>query len=141
MIEKIKALIIKYKDIILYGIFGVLTTVINIAVYALCYNVWGIANIPSDIIAWIIAVLFAFITNKLFVFNSKDMSMQTFLPELVKFMAARLATLGIDVGIMFVGVDVLHGPALLFKVIANVIVIILNYVLSKLVVFKNKKNA
>ncbi len=138
MIEKIKSLIIKYKDIILYGIFGVLTTVINIAAYAVCYKVLGIANIPSDIIAWIIAVLFAFITNKLYVFNSKDMTMKTFMPELIKFMAARLATLGVDLIIMYIGVDVMHGPEIIFKVAANVIVIILNYVLSKLVVFKKK---
>lgn len=136
MIQKIMELIKKYKGIILYGIFGVLTTIINIAVYALCYKKLGIANIPSDIIAWIVAVLFAFITNKLYVFDSKDMKMATFLPELIKFMAARLATLGVDVLIMYIGVDMMHGPEIIIKAGANVIVIILNYILSKLVVFK-----
>ena len=136
--DKIKELLIKYKGIICYGIFGVLTTVINIAAYALCYTYLGISNVISNIIAWIVAVLFAFITNKLFVFGSKDMSLKTFIPELIKFMAARLATGGIDLLIMYIGVDVMDGPAVILKVISNVIVIILNYVLSKLIVFKKK---
>lgn len=138
MIEKIKALMIKYKGLILYGIFGVLTTIINIATYAVCYRVIGIANVPSDIIAWVVGVAFAFITNKLYVFGSKSMDMKTLFPELVKFVAARLATGVLDVIIMFIGVDVMHGPDVILKVASNVIVIILNYVLSKLVVFKKQ---
>ena len=138
MIEKIKALMIKYKGLILYGIFGVLTTIINIATYAVCYRVIGIANVPSDIIAWVVGVAFAFITNKLYVFGSKSMDMKTLFPELVKFVAARLATGVLDVIIMYIGVDVMHGPDVILKVASNVIVIILNYVLSKLVVFKKQ---
>ena len=138
MIEKIKALMIKYKGLILYGIFGVLTTIINIATYAVCYRVIGIANVPSDIIAWVVGVAFAFITNKLYVFGSKSMDMKTLFPELAKFVAARLATGVLDVIIMYIGVDVMHGPDVILKVASNVIVIILNYVLSKLVVFKKK---
>lgn len=138
MIAKIKELMIKYKGIILYGIFGVLTTIINIATYAICYRVIGIANVPSDIIAWVVGVAFAFITNKLYVFESKSMDKGTFFSELAKFVAARLATGVLDVAIMFIGVDVMHGPDVILKVASNVIVIILNYVLSKLVVFKKK---
>lgn len=138
MIDKIKELIIKYKGFIFYAVFGVLTTVINIAVYALCFRVLGIANIPSVIIAWLIAVLFAFITNKLWVFDSKDMDKQTVISEFIKFMCARLATGGIDLLIMYIGVDVMHGPEIILKAASNVIVIILNYVLSKLIVFKKK---
>lgn len=138
MIEKIKALMIKYKGLILYGVFGVLTTIINIATYAVCYRVIGIANVPSDIIAWVVGVAFAFITNKLYVFGSKSMDMKTLFPELAKFVAARLATGVLDVIIMFIGVDVMHGPDVILKVASNVIVIILNYVLSKLVVFKKQ---
>jgi putative flippase GtrA len=138
MIEKIKALMIKYKGLILYVIFGVLTTIINIATYAVCYRVIGIANVPSDIIAWVVGVAFAFITNKLYVFGSKSMDMKTLFPELTKFVAARLATGVLDVIIMYIGVDVMHGPDVILKVASNVIVIILNYVLSKLVVFKKQ---
>ncbi len=139
MIQKIIELIKKYKGIILYGIFGVLTTIINIAAYALCYKYFGIPNIPSVIIAWVVAVLFAFITNKLYVFDSKDMKLATFIPELIKFMAARLATLGVELVIMYIGVDLMHGPEVILKACANVIVIILNYVLSKLIVFRKGK--
>ena len=138
MIAKIKELVIKYKGLILYGIFGVLTTIINIATYAVCYKVIGIANVPSDIIAWLVAVLFAFVTNKLWVFDSKSMDKNTVISELIKFMCARLATGVLDVIIMYVGVDVMHGPDVILKVASNIIVIILNYVLSKLVVFKKK---
>ena len=138
MIDKIKELVIKYKAFIAYAVFGVLTTVINIATYALCYKFLGIANVPSTIVAWLIAVLFAFITNKLYVFDSKSMDSKTVISELIKFMAARLATGGLDLLIMFIGVDVMHGPEIILKAASNIIVIILNYVLSKLVVFKKK---
>ena len=136
----IKELFIKYKGIIFYGIFGVITTVINIATYAVCYRVLGVPNVPSNIIAWLVAVLFAFITNKLYVFDSKSMEKKTVISELIKFMAARLATGGVDLLIMFIGVDVMHGPDVVLKVCSNIIVIILNYVLSKLVVFRKKQS-
>ena len=141
MINKIKALCIKYKGLILYGVFGVLSTIINIGAYAICYKYCSIPNVPSNIIAWILAVLFAFITNKLYVFGSKSMEKHTFLSELIKFTSARIATGIIDLVIMFVGVDVMHGPAIIFKVIANIIVIILNYFFSKFLVFKKKEDS
>lgn len=138
MSDKIRELFIKYKSFIFYAVFGVLTTVINIAAYALCFKVLGIANVPSVIIAWIVAVLFAFITNKLWVFDSKSMDKNTVISELIKFMAARLATGGIDLLIMYIGVDMMHGPEIILKAVSNVIVIILNYILSRLIVFKKK---
>ena len=136
--NKIKDLLKKYKFIILYGIFGVLTTVINIVSYSLLFEVFGISNVVSNIIAWILSVLFAFITNKLWVFDSKSLEFKLFLKELGNFTVCRLATGVLDLGIMFVGVDLLNGPAIILKVISNIIVIILNYVMSKLFVFKKK---
>ena len=133
-----KALLKKYRGLILYAVFGALTTAINIAVYALCYRALRLPNVPSNVIAWILAVLFAFVTNKLYVFESKSLDRGTVLRELVSFVSARLATGLLDLAVMFVGVDVLHGPDLVFKVSSNVIVIILNYVLSKLIVFRKK---
>ena len=138
MADKIKELMIKYKGLIFYAVFGVLTTVINIVTYAVCYKYLGIANVPSTIIAWLVAVLFAFFTNKLYVFDSKSMESKTVVSELIKFMLARLATGGVDLLIMYYGVDVMHGPEIILKVASNIIVIILNYVLSKLVVFKKQ---
>ncbi len=138
MIDKIKQLMIKYKGFIFYAVFGVLTTIINIVTYALCYKKLGIANAPSTVIAWLLAVLFAFITNKLWVFDSKSMDGKTVISELIKFMLARLATGGVDFLIMVIGVDVMHGPEIILKAVSNVIVIILNYILSRLIVFKKK---
>ena len=133
-----KALLEKYRGLILYGVFGALTTVINIAAYALCYRVLHFPNVPSNSIAWVLAVLFAFITNKLFVFESRSLDKSTVFRELAAFIGARLATGLLDLAVMFVGVDLLHGPDLVFKIGSNVIVIILNYVLSKLLVFRKK---
>lgn len=79
MIEKIKALVVKYQDMILYVFFGALATLVNTVSYYLCYNVFGISNVPSVIIAWLMAVVFAFFTNKLWVFKSKS-----FAPEVLK---------------------------------------------------------
>ena len=136
MMSNIKELIIKYKFIILYGIFGVLTTVINIGVYGVLYSGLGVSNVISNVIAWVISVLFAFITNKLWVFESKSFNFKLFVKELGSFTVCRVATGVLDLGIMFVGVDLLKGPAIILKILSNVIVIILNYILSKLLVFK-----
>ena len=138
--EKIKELLEKYKFIILYGIFGVLTTIINIVTYALCYDMFNISNVVSNIIAWILSVLFAFITNKIWVFESKCFDFKIFIKELWNFIVCRLATGALDLGIMYVGVDLLKGPALILKIASNIIVIILNYVMSKLFVFKKGSN-
>lgn len=136
--NKIKDLLKKYKFIILYGIFGVLTTVINIVSYSLLFEVFGISNVVSNIIAWILSVLFAFITNKLWVFESKSFDFKILMKELGSFTACRAATGVLDLGIMFVGVDLLKGPAIILKIASNIIVIILNYVMSKIFVFKKK---
>ena len=138
--EKIKELLKKYKFIILYGIFGVLTTIINIVTYALCYDMFNISNVVSNIIAWVLSVLFAFITNKIWVFESKSFDFKIFIKELWNFIVCRLATGALDLSIMYVGVDLLKGPALILKIASNIIVIILNYVMSKLFVFKNGSN-
>ena len=138
MKNNIKVLLKKYKFIILYGIFGVLTTLINIVSYSLFYSVFGVSNVISNIIAWVLSVLFAFITNKLWVFESKSFEFKLFMAELGNFTLCRLATGVLDLGIMFVGVDLLKGPAIILKVVSNVIVIILNYVMSKVFVFKKK---
>ena len=138
--DKLKYLLKKYKFIILYGIFGVLTTIINIVTYALCYDMFNISNVVSNIIAWILSVLFAFITNKIWVFESKCFDFKIFIKELWNFIVCRLATGALDLGIMYVGVDLLKGPALILKIASNIIVIILNYVMSKLFVFKKGSN-
>lgn len=134
-----KALWQKYKGLFFYLVFGVLTTVVNIVAFHLCYEVWGIPNVPSNIIAWVLAVAVAYITNKLWVFDSKSFAPAVLLPELWKFVSCRLATGVMDLAIMWVGVDLLRGPATPIKIGSNVLVIVLNYVFSKLLIFRKEK--
>ena len=137
--EKIRELMKKYKGMILYVFFGALATFVNWGAYWLCFNVLGIANVPSTIIAWVAAVIFAFMTNKLWVFESKSFDKKTLAHEIPTFFGARVLTGLLDVGIMYVAVDVLHWNGNVWKLISNVIVIILNYVASKFVIFKKKE--
>lgn len=132
----IRSLWQRYKGIFFYLVFGFLTTIINIGSYYLCYEVWGIPNVPSNIVAWILAVAAAYITNKLWVFESKSFSPKILLPELWKFVSCRLATGAMELVIMWVGVDVLRGPATLLKIGSSFLVVILNYIFSKLIIFK-----
>lgn len=129
----------KYKPVFFYLLFGVLTTVINIVIYHLCYEVIGLANIPSNIVAWVLAVAVAYLTNKVWVFDSKSFAPAILLPELWKFVSCRLVTGVMDLAIMWVGVDLLEGPATIIKIGSNVLVIMLNYVFSKSVIFQKVK--
>lgn len=126
----------RYKMPILYLIFGGLTTLINVVIYFICYDISGLSNVLSNIIAWIIAVIFAFITNKIYVFESKSKSI---FYELTTFLACRLGTGLLDLGIMYFTVDILKWNGLLMKIISNIIVIVLNFVFSKLIIFKKSK--
>lgn len=128
----------KYKEIINYLIFGGLTTLVSIGTYALFTIVFNIDYLVSNVLSWIIAVLFAFITNKLFVFASKSRSKKQVSKEIVSFFFFRIVSLGIQMIIMYVFVDLLSINDLITKVIAQVIVILSNYIFSKVFVFKNQ---
>ena len=119
-----KELLMKYKEIIMYLVFGVLTTVVNIVVYFLSAELLHINYLISNALAWFLSVLFAYITNRKYVFESNS---QNILKEAVSFFSSRLATGILDMVLMWLFVFV------------NVIVVVLNYVLSKLVVFKGDK--
>jgi len=134
--EQIKKLLIKYQDIISYLFFGVLTTVVNYLVYLPCYNLLGISGSVSNVIAWVFAVAFAYLTNKPFVFKSNDWSKQTVIPELSKFIGSRVFSGVLETAIIFVTVDVLAFDGVIMKLVTSVLVVIVNYVASKLVVFK-----
>ena len=137
--QKIKELMIKYKSFILYAIFGVLTTIVNVVTYYLFAKVFGCGTAVSTIIAWLVAVLFAYVTNKKWVFDSPSWEKDVLIKELIAFFSCRLLTGLLDLIIMMVFVDVLHFNDLIIKVISNIIVIILNYVASKLVIFNNDR--
>lgn len=127
-----------YKSIVLYLIFGALTTLVNVAVYYLCYNIAQIGNVASVIIAWVLSVAFAYITNKLFVFESRSFEKSVFIPEVLSFVGCRVLTGALDVAIMYIAVDLLSGNSLIWKVLSNIIVIILNFIASKILIFKKK---
>ncbi len=165
--DKIKALFVKYKEIIMYIIFGVLTTLVNWVVYTVLIKIFGgaaesetvmFALFGKDItmkifyifianfVAWVAGVVFAFVTNKIWVFESKSWRFGLVMKELWLFVAARLLT-----GVLeWFGVPALVAAGLdqplfgidgfLAKVIVSVIVVILNYVFSKLIIFRKKKD-
>lgn len=130
-----KKLFKKYQELILYGIFGVLTTLINIIIFYLLDKI-GINVYINNTIAWILSVLFAFITNKMFVFESKDFSKKIVLKEGFSFFLARIFSYFIDMFTIFMLFQVLGVNKMISKVVSNVVVIIVNYVLSKLFIFK-----
>ncbi len=125
---KIRVLLLKYKSIVMYAIFGAMTTLVNLVTYYLCFNILGVLNVLSTVIAWVLAVAFAFVTNKVFVFDSKSFDGKTLRHEIPSYLCARIGTGLIDVGIMYLAVDVLNWNSTVWKVISNLIVIILNYV-------------
>ena len=136
MIQKVRALLEKYWDVISYLFFGVLTTVVNYLVYLPVYNLLGVSAAVSNAIAWVVAVAFAFLTNKPFVFRSHDWSAKTVVPELTKFVSCRLASGVMETVILFVTVDLLGWNGNLWKLVTSVLVVVLNYLASKLLVFK-----
>lgn len=137
MFQKLLALIKKHKDILLYLIFGVLTTLVNYGVYLPLYHYAGASAAVSNTLAWAAAVIFAFLTNKPIVFQSHDWRLKTLLPELGKFLGCRVFSGLAETAILFVAVDLLHGSATAWKLITSVLVVIANYVASKLLVFKS----
>lgn len=134
--QKLKNLFLKYYDILVYLIFGVLTTVVNYLVYLPCYNLLAFDASVSNMIAWAVAVVFAFVTNKPFVFKSHDWSAKTLLPELIKFVGTRIGSGGVETLILFISVDLLGWNGNLLKLLTSILVVIINYIGSKLLVFK-----
>ncbi|MDY4221496.1 MAG: GtrA family protein [Candidatus Faecousia sp.] len=134
MRSKIEMLLKKYRSQLIYLVFGVLTTVVNYLIYFPCDRLLHTAWL-SNSIAWVFAVLFAYVTNKPFVFESHDWSMKTVVPEFIKFVGTRVASLGAENLILLVTVDVLGWNRIGWKLFASVLVVVLNYVGSKLLVF------
>lgn len=136
----IKKMVNRYKEQIIYLFFGVLTTIINIAIYNILFVYFGVSNIISNCFAWGISVLFAYITNKIWIFRSENQELKTIFYEITTFFSCRLLTGGIDLLIMYLGVDVFKLQPMNIKLIANVIVIVINYIVSKKIIFVKKDN-
>ena len=134
----IRQLIEKHRDKILYVVFGVLCTAINTGVYWICAHPLGMPALPGTMIAWFLAVLFAYLTNRKWVFHSEASTRSEYIREIVYFYLCRLATGLLDWVLMYLLVDRLHWDDLPVKIGVNLLVILLNYVASKLVIFKKK---
>ena len=134
--NRIKLLMIQYKNIIAYLFFGICTTIVNIVVF------WGVAHrmgfktLPSTIIAWFVAVFFAYLTNRRWVFDSQAKGKTAVFKELLSFIVCRLTTGVVDWGCMGLFVDIMGINDILMKLFANILVIILNYIASKYIIFK-----
>lgn len=137
MMNGIKTLYKKYQEVIEYIIFGVLTTLVNILVFYLFNTVFQVSYLIANAISIAVAILFAFVTNKLFVFRSKTPSLQAAFREFYLFVGLRLVSGLLDMLTMYILVDALRIDANLSKLLTQFIVVVLNYVFSKLFIFKS----
>ena len=147
---RLKELLSKYKEIISYVFWGAMTTAVSFLTYSLFTLLFTAfldttaAVTIANVLSWVCAVLFAFISNKLWVFDSKSFEKAVVLPEFLKFLSSRIATGVIEIAglpllmLLGLGGELFGIEGLLAKLIINVIVIILNYVFSKLLIFKKQ---
>ena len=132
----LKELYLKYKEVINYLFFGGCTFLVSVVSFYLFNKVLFLNEHFSNVLSWILAVLFAYVTNKTCVFESKTTNKKELLKEISSFFTARLLTLGIEELILLIFVNIFKFDAMIVKIFAQVIVILANYVLSKLFVFK-----
>ncbi len=133
----LKSLFLKYKEMILYVFFGGLTTLVNWGLYWLLADLWSVPYLWSTAIAQIAAILFAYVTNRIWVFESKVHSFRGIALEMAKFFGCRGASFFLDIALMYVGVEFLHMNDKVMKLLSNIIIILVNYGLSKLFVFRS----
>lgn len=135
-----KALFFKYKELILYVFFGGLTTLVNWGMYWFLNDLVQIHYLWATVLAYISSVLFAYVTNRIWVFESKVHGVKGILTEMGKFFLSRGVTFLLDLLCMYIGVDLLRVNDKMMKLLANVIVIVVNYILSKLFIFRKKES-
>lgn len=128
----------KYQQPILYLFFGVCTTAVNIITYYISAHIFFLSVVLSTCLAWVISVIFAYITNKWWVFESKSLRLKAVIQEFLSFTGCRLFTGTCDLLIMFIFVDCWGVNDLIVKIASNVLVVISNYIFSKLIIFKRK---
>lgn len=139
MYQRIKELFFKYKEVISYLFFGVLTTAVDFLSYLLFTRVLSMGDELSNIIAQVVAIIFAFVTNKLFVFEDKTDSREKLFGQFLKFVSLRMATLILNAALFRLLAVALGIHDIVAKALVSVLVIILNYVFSKLIVFRSKE--
>lgn len=129
----------QYKEILLYLFFGGLTFIVSISSYVLFEKGMHFDPLLANVFSWILAVAFAYITNRVWVFKNVANSFSGAVREVAAFFGGRVATLVIEEILLLVGISVLHLDSILVKVIAQIVVIVLNYFISKIIVFNAKE--
>ena len=136
-----KKLFEKYHEQISYLFWGGMTTLVSYATYFVFSRLFDLDPLVSNVLSWICAVAFAYVTNKIFVFRSKSWEPKTVVNEVWKFVSARIFSFFLEMSIMFVFVKIFKFNDLVVKVCANVVVVIVNYFLSKFLIFAKKKGS
>lgn len=136
MVYWMKAILNRYNELISYGFWGVMTTLVNYAVFFTCLRFLNINYLISNVVSWVCAVAFAYVTNKLFVFNSKEWSLSKLKTEVLPFFIGRLFSLVVETIMLYILVDCLFFSSEIMKVFTNLLVIVINYFISKFMIFK-----
>ena len=133
MLRKIINIYKQHRGIVLYLVFGVLTTAVNWGVFYPLHNTVGLSAAISKSIAWVAAVLVAFFTNKPFVFESRNWGYRVAVPEFIKFVGGRFGSGLFEILVMFLTVDILAWNGNIMNIIVSVFVVIINYIISKFI--------
>lgn len=141
VLDSIGKYIMRYREILIYLLFGCLTTAVNYLIYFPCYNWLSLSATVSNVVAWAAAVDFAYLTNKPFVFKSYDWSWKVVMPELSKFVGCRIGSGLLETFAMWLFVDLLAWNGNWMKILVSILVVILNFVFSKWIVFTKKGEA
>ena len=139
MIPAVRALLQKHREAVSYVFWGVMTTLVNYAAYFLLRSILHVPLVSTNTAAWAVSVLFAYFVNKLFVFESKSWAWRVAVRELWQMTASRLVSLGLETGILWLFVEELRCSEVIVKLCANVLVVVVNYVLSKFIIFRKKQ--
>lgn len=138
-LEKYQEFYLKHREALSYLFWGVMTTLLNFVCFLICFYAFHFIATVSNVIAWIVAVIFAFFVNKIFVFRSKQWELKKVSYEFWTFIAGRLLSFGFETLFLYITVDLFHFEASIMKLIASVVVMIMNYITSKLFSFKKEK--
>lgn len=129
----------KYKEVLLYLFFGGLTFIVSIASYGFCNITLEINELIANIISWVLAVTFAFVTNRIWVFDAPTDTLGEFMKQMFAFFSGRVVTLVIEEIILLVFITCLHFASMPVKIVAQIVVIVMNYIISKCFIFKKEK--
>lgn len=135
MLNFIKNIYGKNKEVVNYLIFGVLTTIVNFVIYVILTKLIELNDVVSNAIAWFISVIFAYVTNKIYVFESNSKNLNLIIRELISFIGCRLLSGIFDIGMFWILVSIKFND-IIAKVLISILVVILNYIFSKLIIFK-----